>query len=106
MESASLGASVLDLLEPEDLTLFKSTVQFRREEVYDGDDKPVTTRLGVATFSVEVLVKKYKFTPDQIQEVAALFGIGPERFWARYHYFGDTYPEPHCESRPYYNCPW
>lgn len=98
--------SELSILSPEDLLVFQSTFQFRREDVFDDEGKLVVSKKGISTFSVEILVKKYNFTPDQVEKVAAIFGIGPERFWSRYHYFGDTYPQPHCVSRPYYNCPW
>lgn len=105
-ESSNFSDTELSILSPEDLLLFRSTVQFRREDVFNSEGKLIVSKKGVSTFSVEILVKKYKFTPDQIENVAAIFGIGPERFWTRYHYFGDTYPQPHCEPRDYYNCPW
>jgi hypothetical protein len=105
-ESFNFLDSELSRLSIEDLEEFKSTVRFRREDIFDEEGNAITTKQGISTFSVEILVKKYSFTPDQIEKVAAIFGIGPERFWARYHYFGDTYPQPHCVSRPYYNCPW
>lgn len=99
-------SSILTELSPADLNEFKSTFKFRREDVFDETGKLIVTKQGVSTFSVEILVKKYKFDPDKIEKVAAVFGIGPERFWRRYHYFGDLYPTPHCVPRPYYNCPW
>lgn len=105
-ESSSFSSTELSVLSDEDLILFKSSVKFRREDIFNDDGELVVSKKGVSTFSVEILVKKYKFTPDQIENVAALFGIGPERFWARYHYFGDTYPQPHCVPRKHYNCPW
>ena len=99
-------SSILSELSAEDLKEFKSTINFRREDVFNEAGKLIVTRQGVSTFSIEILVKKYKFDPDKIEKVAAVFGIGPDRFWKRYHYFGDTYPTPHCVSRLYYNCPW
>ena len=105
-ENFDFTASILSQLSQADLEKFKETVSFRREDVFNSSQQLVAKRLGVSGFSVEILIKDYKFTPDEIESVAGIFGIGPERFWSRYHYFGDTYPEPHCVSRPYYNCPW
>jgi|GEM_PF-2986211 len=97
-------SSVLVDVTAEDIDEFKSHIVFTKEVVTDGKGEDVITRQGVFTFSVEILVTKYAYTPDQLEAVAATFGISREKFWKGYHQFGDLYPRPMCRHRPYFNC--
>lgn len=99
-------SNLFSTISNDDLTEFKKTVEFRREEVFNESEEKVAIKQGVSTFSVEVFIKKYNFTPDEIEKVAAIFGIGPNKFWSKYHYFGDLHPYACCRPRAYYTCPW
>jgi hypothetical protein len=52
------------------------------------------------------LVKKHGLSEKQLEQVAALFGIGPKLFGQLYHYFGDFGPNEQiiCRKRPYFFC--
>lgn len=52
------------------------------------------------------LVDKHGFTDAEVHQVAALFGIGPERFLATSNKFGDICDgDVCCRPRPNFNCP-
>jgi hypothetical protein len=52
------------------------------------------------------LTEKYHFTPAEVLDVAALFGIGPERFARTADKFGDLCDgDVCCRPRIAYNCP-
>ena len=52
------------------------------------------------------LVEEHGYSEDQLLEVAAMFGIGPQRFRSLRDYFGDFGPDERiiCRRRPYFYC--
>jgi hypothetical protein len=101
VSSGRVKDSVLSTLSNADLMMFRSHLQF-----HEATRNGVAYRRGCAGWYVGDLMKDHKFTDEQLQQVAALFGIGPTRMKAVQHKFGDICDgEVCCRPRQNFFCP-
>lgn len=93
--------SPFDGLPAEAIERFRSHLRFVEVSV-----NGAPRRRFVQSFYMGDLVEQYGFSDDRVQEVAALFGIGPGLFRQLYHHFGDFGPGERiiCRPRMYFYC--
>jgi len=101
VSSERVKNGVLASLDHADLMIFRNHLQFD-EATRNG--KPY--RRGCSGWYHGDLVEQHKFTDSQLEEVAALFGVGGERFRAQRDKFGDICSgNVCCRTRLNFNCP-
>jgi hypothetical protein len=99
--SKRVDVHVLSALDSVSLKNFRDQLKFIELSV---NGKPVK-RCCISWYYGD-LIQRHKFNQDQIIEVAALFGIGPDHFHAQADKFGDLCDdEVCCRARVAYNCP-
>ena len=101
VSSDSVKDSVLSTLTHADLMIFRNHLQF-----HEATRNGVAYRRGCAGWYVGDLITDHKFTEEQLHQVAALFGVGPERMTAVRDKFGDICDgEVCCRPRLNFFCP-
>ena len=99
VQSSEFSNNPLSKLKQVELMEFRASLMFTESSL-----NGVGFQRCIATFYVGMLVEEYGFTDEEVKKVASIFGIGPERFEKRLHYFGDLSPAC-CMPRQFYNCP-
>jgi len=93
----------LHRLSDEDAEYFISHCVFFADYVEDGK-----RHLMLGAMDCTILEEKYGFSPEDIFELGALFGVGPKMMKRSYHMFGCNIDPGNgdCQQRDFHWCPW